>query len=209
MIATALFFCFLVIDTKISRLDGVVLITGIIAFTIFNIIKARETRPVVHETYEANIPILKNGVTKDIIFIFVGLVLLIIGGRYFVDSAVQIARLIGISEAVIGLTIVAVGTSMPEMATSILAAARKMSEISVGNIVGSNIFNIFCVLGLSALLKPLPLGNVTWIDVAVMVIFTLAVLPLSRSRFVLSRKEGALLLFCYIGYIGWLVNQAL
>ena len=209
MIASTLFFCFLIMDTVISHLDGMFLVTGVITFTLFNIIKSRDARPIAHEIYEQNIPISKNGASKDILFIIAGLVILTLGGRILVDGAVQIARLFGISEAVIGLTIIAVGTSLPELATSVLAAARKMSEISVGNIVGSNIFNIFSVLGLSAILEPLPIGNVQWVDVAVMVMFTLAVLPLARSGFVLSKKEGFLFFICYVGYVGWLASVAM
>jgi cation:H+ antiporter len=209
MIATTLFMCFLLVDSTISRVDGMLLISGIVAFTIFNIVKAREAKPVNHETYKANLPKLNNGPFKDIVFIIAGLVLLTVGGNYFVEGAVNIARLVGISEVVIGLTIIAVGTSLPELATSVMAAAKNMSEISVGNIVGSNIFNILSVLGLSSLLEPLPLGNVRWVDVAIMVIFTLAVLPLARSEYTLSRKEGFIFLAGYIGYIGWLIKTAI
>jgi len=209
MIATTFLFCLLIMDSSISQIDGALLVAGIIAFTTFNIAKAREATPIAHETYETIIPTLKNGPTKDLIFTIVGLLMLTIGGRYMVDGAVQIARIIGISEVVIGLTIIAVGTSLPELATSVLAAAKKMSEISVGNIVGSNIFNILSVLGLSAILEPLPIGNVTWIDVTVMVIFGLAVLPLARSEFILSRKEGFIFLIGYVVYISWLVGTVI
>jgi cation:H+ antiporter len=91
------------------------------------------------------------------------------------------------------------------LATSVLAAAKRMSDISVGNIVGSNIFNIFSVLGASSLLTPLPKGNVTWIDIGVMTMFTLSVLPLARSDFIFTRWEGLLLFSSYVGYVTWLV----
>jgi len=140
MIGATLLFCVLILDTTISQIDGVLLVIGIIAFTVFNIVKSREARPIAHQAYEATIPALKNGLAKDVVFIIAGLVMLTIGGRYIVDGAIQIARIIGVSEAVIGLTIIAVGTSLPELATSVLAAAKKMSEISVGHIFGANYF---------------------------------------------------------------------
>lgn len=205
MIAASILFCLLILDSKLTRIDGAILMTGVIAFTVFNVLKARLAKPIVHETFEAGIATLQNGFVRDIVFIITGLTMLTIGGRYLVEGAVHIARIFGVSEAMIALTVIAVGTSLPELATSVFAAAKKMSDISVGNIVGSNIFNIFSVLGLSSILSPLPQGNVTWVDIGVMIIFTLAVLPLARSDFILKRWEGLLLLGGYAGYISWLV----
>ncbi len=147
-----------------------------------------------------------NNILKDVVFIIGGLVILSFGGKFLVDGAINIAKLMGVSEAVIGLTIVAVGTSLPEMATSILAAAKKMSDIAVGNVVGSNIFNIFCVLGISSEISPLSLGNITLADIVVMLLFTLLVLPLAKSDFILNRKEGGFFLIGYFCYLGWLIT---
>jgi cation:H+ antiporter len=205
MIAASALFCLLILDSMLTSIDGAILASGIIAFTIFNVLKARQAKHLAHKTFESAVPALSYGLSREIVLIIIGLTMLTIGGRFLVDGAIQIARFAGLSEAVIGLTIIAVGTSLPELATSVLAAAKRMSDISVGNIVGSNIFNIFSVLGASSLLTPLPKGNVTWIDIGVMTIFTLSVLPLARSDFIFTRWEGLLLFSSYVGYVTWLV----
>jgi len=205
MIAASALFCLLILDSKLTSIDGAILASGIIAFTIFNVSKARQAKHLAHKTFESAVPALSYGLSREIGFIIIGLAMLTVGGRFLVDGAIQIARFAGLSEAVIGLTIIAVGTSLPELATSVLAAAKRMSDISVGNIVGSNIFNIFSVLGASSLLTPLPKGNVTWIDIGVTTMFTLSVLPLARSDFIFTRWEGLLLFSSYVGYVTWLV----
>ena len=206
MIATSIIFCLLILDSKLTRVDGVLLMAGIITFTAFNVLKARDVKRVAQKTFASGIAIVRDGLIREISLIIAGLAMLTIGGRMLVDGAVHIARIAGVSEAVISLTVIAIGTSLPELATSILAAAKKMSDISVGNIVGSNIFNTFGVLGASSILLPLPQGNVTWTDIGVMMLFTVAVLPLARSDFILERWEGLLFLGGYVIYIGWLVN---
>jgi cation:H+ antiporter len=148
LIATALVWIML-LDGEITRLDGLILVTGLLAFLTTAFIAGSGHPP---ESGQKTLgpkwmPWLLTGA---------GLVLLVIGARLLVDSATTIARDFGISEAVIGLTIVAVGTSLPEMATSIIAAFRKQTEISVGNIIGSNIFNLFSILGITALIAPIP-----------------------------------------------------
>jgi cation:H+ antiporter len=136
-------------DGTVSRLDGVLLLAGLVAFLVTAFVAGSSHPPEkgAIATGPAWLPWAITGA---------GLVLLVIGARFLVDSATTIARDFGISEAVIGLTIVAIGTSLPEMATSIIAAWRKQTEISVGNIVGSNIFNIFGILGVTALITPIP-----------------------------------------------------
>lgn len=148
LVATATVWLML-LDGQITRLDGLILVAGLLTFLTTAFIAGSGHPPEVgHETF---------GPTwKPWVITGAGLVLLVIGARLLVDSATTIARDFGISEAVIGLTIVAVGTSLPEMATSIIAAWRKQTEISVGNIVGSNIFNLFGILGLTALIAPIP-----------------------------------------------------
>lgn len=131
-----------------------------------------------------------------------GLILLIAGSRVFVTSAITLARSAGLSELLIGLTIVSAGTSMPELVTSVVAGARRNPDIAVGNIIGSNIFNIFGILGLSAIIRPQVLDtHVLAIDVPVMMLATLALIPIIRSRGVISRAEGAILLLGYGLYL--------
>ncbi len=208
VIAVSLLFCLLILDGGLSLADGIILLAGILLFLFYNVIKARKARPVVQESFEAGLGILKNSIIRDLLFIVAGLAMLAFGGQYLVDGAVQIARTLGVSEAVIALTIIAIGTSLPELATSVLAAARNFSDISAGNVVGSNIFNILAVLGASAVVAPLSIGNITWLDIGTMLLFSIIILPLSRSGFMLKRWEGLLILCCYLGYIGWLVKTA-
>ena len=205
MVGAAVLFCLLIIDAKLSRVDGLLLMAGVIAFTVFNVIKARQAKPKADKIFRSGIPVLNDGLLREIVFIIAGLAMLSFGGKFLVEGAVYIARVFGISEAVIGLTVVAIGTSLPELATSILAAAKKMSELAVGNIVGSNIFNTFGVLGASSILSPLTQGNVTWNDIGVMVLFSLALLALARNSNTLKRRHGLLFIIVYVGYIIWLV----
>ncbi len=148
---------------------------------------------------------------KSIIYILGGLVLLVVGGKIFVDSAVEIAIKAGMSKAVIGLTIVAIGTSLPELATSVVAALKKNSDIAVGNIVGSNIFNSFFILGISSVIAPLPQGGITEIDLLVCIGASLLLLIASyyMGKFKIVRTEGIIFILCYLVYIGYQVNQAI
>ena len=189
----------MLLDGTVTRLDGFLLIAGLLAFLVTAFIAGSGHPP--EGGAEPSGPAWKPWVITG-----AGLVLLVIGARFLVDSATMIARDFGISEAVIGLTIVAVGTSLPEMATSIIAAFRKHTEIAVGNIVGSNIFNIFGILGITALLTPIPAEarfaaiDMPWVAASAVgltvVAFVLGGLP---------RIAGIGLLAAYGGYI-WLLG---
>lgn len=148
-------------------------------------------------------------VFKSTLYIVLGLVALVAGGRLFVDGASGIARMMGVSESVIGLTLVAGGTSLPELATSVVAAYKKNSGIAIGNVVGSNLFNIFGVLGVSATVAPLNLGGITMIDMAVLiassVLFWLVALAFKKRT--ITRLEGIALIICYIVYTVYLISQ--
>lgn len=147
---------------------------------------------------------------KSILFIIGGLGALIYGGDLFVDKASAIASIFGVSDAVIGLTIVAAGTSLPELATSLTAAIKGNSGIAVGNVIGSNIFNIFLVLGCSATIRPLPFGGITMTDLLVLTAASLLfwIFGWFFGHRTITRTEGGLLLAGYIGYITFLVLQA-
>jgi cation:H+ antiporter len=141
-------------------------------------------------------------VIVDLVLVLGGLVLLVVGSRAFTGAAIDLARGIGISELVIGLTIVAAGTSMPELLTSVVAALRGHSDIAVGNVLGSNIFNILAVLGICSLVQPQAIAaQVMWFDLPVMVAASLALLPVARSGGVISRAEGAGLLGGFVLYL--------
>ena len=144
----------------------------------------------------------------NLALIVCGLVLLIFGSQVFVDNAVTLAQVIGISEALIGLSLIAVGTSIPELATSMIAAFRRQPDIAVGNIIGSNIFNILCVLGITALISPILGGDFSTTDFAVMILFSSILLPLARTDLTLSRTEGLFLLAGYIVYLVYISQQA-
>jgi cation:H+ antiporter len=134
-----------------------------------------------------------------------GLVLVVIGGRFFVDGAVSMARGFGISETVIGLTIVAIGTSMPEFITSVVAAIRKQSDVALGNILGSNIYNILGIGGVTALIAPTAIpAQIATFDNLVMVAISVVLLGLARTGWKIGRLEGALLLAGYIAYVWWI-----
>ena len=144
---------------------------------------------------------------KSIVYIVGGLIFLVVGGNFFVDGASHIARSLGVSESVIGLTLVAGGTSLPELATSIVAAVKKNPEIAIGNAIGSNLFNIFFVLGCSASIRPLQLSFDSNRDLLVLVgaSILLWLLGLFFGKRTITRIEGSLLVLCYLGYITFLI----
>ncbi len=142
----------------------------------------------------------------NVILVVGGLILLIIGSRVFVSSAMALGRAAGVSELLIGLTIVSAGTSLPELMTSIVASARRNPDIAVGNIIGSNIFNVFGILGVSAIIRPQSLTyQVIAVDVPVMLLATLALVPIVRTQGIISRREGVILLAGYGGYLALLL----
>ncbi len=140
-----------------------------------------------------------------------GLAGLVYGGKLMVDAAIAVARGFGVSEAIIGLTLVAVGTSVPELATSIVAALKGRGDMAMGNVVGSNIFNVFLILGTSATVAPLPVGNITMVDFGVCILATVLmfVAGLVFKPNIMYRPKGWLLLGVYVAYLAWLVSQAM
>ena len=187
---------------SIPRFSGFLLLVGLILYTVINVLLARKeslAEPIAG--VGDRIGVRRRPVYCDLLFIFGGLALLLVGSRLLVTSASEIARALKMSEAVIGLTIVAAGTGMPEIATSLMAAFRKESDIAVGNVVGSNIFNILGIFGLGALLKPMETSGITATDLVVMVLFSVALLPLLWTNRQLQRWEGALLLLGYGAYL--------
>ena len=202
MIAVSLLALFLITEGTISRLAGIVLFTSLVAYTGFTIwLAKKEVSAEIERQFQDGIPSQSKSLYIDLLFIVGGLLLLVAGSRLLVVSATDIARLMGISEAVIGLTIIAAGTSMPELATSILAALRRQPDIAVGNVVGSNIFNILGILGVASIAKPLSATGITKLDLWVMVVFSIALLPLLYTDLKLQRWEGGLLLFGYGAYL--------
>lgn len=142
---------------------------------------------------------------KSILFIIIGIAGLVFGGDIFVEGASGIAFLLGLSESFVGITIVAAGTSLPELATSIVAAWKNKVGMAIGNAIGSNIFNIFLILGVSSSITPLSMGNISIVDLTVQLFCCLIVWFFARTDYTLSRWEGAVLLLLYGGYMGYLL----
>ena len=142
---------------------------------------------------------------KHLAFIGIGLATLTVGSFLTVDNAVVIASSFGISDLFIGLTLVAIGTSLPELITSIVAAKKGHADLSVGNIVGSNIFNILAILGISSLISGMTVSDQIFMDMGVMIVFSLVLIPIMRSGFAISRKEGMMLLGGYAAYVAYLL----
>lgn len=205
MLASSVLLMAVLHDLYVSRVEGIFLFAGIIAYMTFTIITARRTGETkVDFPLEQLTPKKKVTPVLDIIFVIGGLCLLALGSRFFVNGAVSLARAIGVSEAVIGLTIVAVGTSLPELATSIIASIKKEEDIAIGNIIGSNIFNILAILGTSSTITPLNASGVGQISLYFMLGTTVLLMPFMRTGFVLNRIEGLLLLIVYWGYMYYL-----
>jgi len=189
----------------LTRIDGLILISFFTIFIYYTMYLARSEKNGIENNGVKKTH--KRSVYKSIIMTTVGIIGLAFGGQWVVNGAVQIAHSFGLSEALIGLTIVAVGTSLPELATSAVAAYKKNTDIAIGNVVGSNIFNIFWVLGLSAIIKPLSFKPEINTDILVFVGATilLFIFSFTGGHNKLDRNEGIVFLLCYIAYIVFLV----
>lgn len=191
-------------ENIISRIDGIILL---LFFTIF----MRYTFSIAKDSDESGEEIKSMPMWKASLFIVGGLAGLIFGGQLFVDGASEIARGLGVSEAVIGLTLVACGTSLPELATSIVAAVKKNPGIAIGNVIGSNLFNIFFILGTSATIKPLPIGKITNLDLLTLVASAVLfwIVGWFFKNKTITRAEGSVMVACYVAYTTWLVMQVI
>jgi len=195
-------------DGIIGRLDGAMLLSGLILYTWTTLRAARaEKSPSVGKEFEQEIHPAAQSLVRSVSLIIGGLAVLIGGSHLFVLGAVETARSWGVTDAVIGLTVVAIGTSMPELATSLVAAVRKHSDVAIGNVVGSNIFNVLGILGIAGLVRPIDATGISRIDLGVMLATAIALLPLAKSGGRINRIEGAALLFVFIGYTVWLIQR--
>jgi cation:H+ antiporter len=218
MIGVSVLVWLMAIDRRISTIDGIVLVVGLLAYTGWTLRQARRPDPVADAEYDQALDDIaetsttgRTSVWIDLGLVVIGLAGLVIGARLLVDSASEIARGLGVPDLVIGLTVVAVGTSMPEIATSVVAAARGERDLAVGNAIGSNLFNLLCVLGLTAVVAPggVPVsdGAVTF-DIPVMTAVAIAALPIFFNGFALKRWEGIVFLAYYALYVTFLVLDA-
>jgi len=229
MVGLSVLLLVMALDGGISTLDGVVLLAAVVAYTVLTIVVSRRrttvpaaptagaggtdvsttTGEVTAGTAEQDDP--PAPVLRSVVFLVVGVGLLVLGATWLVDGAVSIATGFGVSSLVVGLTVVAVGTSLPELATSIIAVRRGERDMAVGNIVGSNIFNIGVVLGIPAILAgggiPVPDAAVA-LDVPLMLAASVALLPVAFTGFAIARWEGGVFLFLYVAYTAFVVLAA-
>lgn len=203
MIAISFVIWAMAADMAITFWDGFILVAGLIGFLLHSYRSSKDS-PEDEEVLPCEVQTLKNKTWFCILLILIGLAGLIGGGMLFVRSAVEIAQIYNVDEAIIGLTIVAIGTSMPELATSVVAAIRKESDIAIGNIVGSNIFNILAILGIASLISPLSGLGFSTADYVVMISFAVILLPMAWSGRTLSRPEGTVLLLGYLSYMAYI-----
>ena len=216
MLGVSLYLLLISLNSNIGRLEGASLLGGIILYTGFNYyVAVKETRNKIHDESVAFVSAAESieyisSRTRQLVWITGGIVVVITGAEILIDAAVAIMKTFGVGEKFIGLTIVALGTSLPEFATSAVAAMKKEMDISIGNLVGSNVFNILSVLGAAALVKPIPIpGGFVQSGLLIDYLFMMFVsfLPwlMMRKTCTVSRKDGVMLLLCYVGYIIYLL----
>jgi cation:H+ antiporter len=207
LLASVVFIIFCLTGGILDRWEGVVLFAGVITYTVFLVRMSRKESAALKSSADdlLGMPTAEEGksprVWIQILFVLGGLVALVFGARLLVDNATTIARAFGWSEALIGLTIVAAGTSLPELATSVVAAFRKETDMAIGNIVGSNIFNVLCIGGVAGILKPVSVVGIGRFDFLVMIGIYALLLPLMWTGFKVARWEGLVLLGCYAAYL--------
>jgi cation:H+ antiporter len=189
------------LDHTLGRIDGIVLLMGFVAFMVYTLVQARS------KAEETEADRKDRSTWLSALFVAGGLTGLVLGSNLFVDAASDVAYSLGISEGVVGLTVVAGGTSLPELATSVVAARKGQSAIAIGNVIGSNVFNILLILGLTATVSPLQIEGITTIDMAVMLISVALVWLFSRTRYTVERWEGTVLVGGYLIYLGWLITS--
>ena len=191
------------IDGSISRIDAAVLFAVFIAFMLYTVRSAKKEKDSGNEDEVKEMP-----VWRAVAFFVLGLACLIVGSNLFVDGATAVASLLGVSEAVIGLTVVAGGTSLPELATSVVAARKGQCAIAMGNVIGSNVFNILMILGITGIIHPTSIIGITRLDFIVMQLSIILLWIFSFTKYTVARWEGGLLVALFLAYMAWLVIHA-
>ncbi|NJP04181.1 MAG: calcium/sodium antiporter [Chloroflexaceae bacterium] len=211
MIGISFLLLLLASDGVIDRIDGLILFAGIVGYIAWSIYQGRREPPLTDAQGEPPPALTTWTLAKDLAMLVGGIVLLMIGSQWMVDGAVAIAEALGISSLIIGLTVIAAGTSLPEVATSLVAAIRGQNDIAVGNAVGSNIFNILAIVGLTALLAPDGIAvsaKALQFDIPFMIAVAIACLPIFFTGYRISRWEGWLFIGYYIVYTMMLILEA-
>ena len=192
----------------ISRSDGIILLIGFLIFMIYTFQSAKKQglMPTEEELEEnSELPKDYSKLWRNLSFIVLGLACLIIGSNLFVDAASYVAYRYGVRQSVVGLTIVAGGTSLPELATSVVAAYKGRSAIAIGNVLGSNVFNILLVLGMTAVVHPMRIMGITIVDLMMMLVSVGILWLFAYTKYSVSRREGVLLILGFLAYMGWLL----
>ena len=210
--APILIFCSLILiwmltDGVISRADGAILTTGIVIYVFGSIYLSRRDKKLLDQEFEETMHEDHPSTWNSLGLLILGLVMLGFGADFFVDGAVSIAQTLSIPEALISLTLIALGTSLPELATTIVASIKGRGDIAVGNAIGSSIFNILAILGVTSIIEPLSRGSIHWSDLWSMTLISIVLLPMLFTKNTLSRSEGGFLLAIYISYIGYLTTR--
>jgi cation:H+ antiporter len=220
MIGVSFYLLFLSLDSGLGRFEGATLFSGVVLYTFFNyhvaVKESGDGRAEGLDQYESG----REGVgyvtsrSRQIVLVLAGIAGVVAGAQLVVDSAVEIMKMLGVSEKFIGLTMVAFGTSLPELATSVVAAIKKEMDISIGNLVGSNVFNLLSVLGAASLVRPILIpgglfGSGLIIDYGVMMFTSFLPWLFMRKGLTVERREGLLLILCYFGYLTYLIIQTL
>jgi cation:H+ antiporter len=203
MLASSALLVALLFDDRIARAEGVLLILGILAYIFLRLwlVLVRRGEPDLLE--QAAMAIQHSRAARHVLFVIAGSAILVLGGYFVVHGGVELATALGVSNAVIALTVVAIGTSLPELSTTLIAVARSHGDIALGNVIGTNIFNILAILGLTSSIHPLVRGGVGWLDLGVMFSVSILIVPLSWSGLRLGRGKGVLLLLCYACFLWW------
>lgn len=193
-------------SSQISRSEGLVLISFFVIFLYYTFGIASSASESTNENQESIAPMK---IAVSIAYVVGGLAGLVLGGQWIVDGAVKLASTVGLSQSIIGLTVIAIGTSLPELATSVVATMKKQTDIAIGNVVGSNIFNVFWILGFSSILSPLPFQNRSNIDIIMAIVATILLFSFCfvGKKHMLTRIEGVIFIIIYILYVGFLVAQ--
>jgi cation:H+ antiporter len=201
MIASAivLVVCYM-LNNGVNRIEAIILLAGCISYTVWSICSSRKENAAADD-----VPPVQYNIYIAVLMVAGGLAALVGGAKLFVNASITIARWCNVSDAVIGLTVVAVGTSLPELATSVVAAIRKEQDIAIGNVVGSNIFNVLAIMGIAPLIAPIKTQSISYIDMLLMTVLSILLYPVMKTGMKISRKEGVGLLAIYIIYTLYLI----
>lgn len=202
LVGSALLAAFL-LDDRLTRAEGALLILGILAYVLLQLWLVLVRKRGAGGVDEAVADSRHSRAARHVLFVVSGLAALALGGYLVVHGGVGLATALGVSEAVIAVTVVAIGTSLPELSTTLVAVVRSQGDIALGNVIGTNIFNIFAILGITASIHPLLRGDVGWLDLAAMFAVSVLIVPLLWSGLRLSRGEGVLLLAFYACFSCW------